>query len=671
MHSLEFVLLMLGTAVLGVLLFRSFKLPSILGYLAVGVLIGPYSTGIVSDAAPLSSLAEFGVVFMMFTVGLGFSLRQLVAMRNIVFGLGLAQVTASIFGAIIISAIVAFFFPALGMSWQAAMTLGAGWALSSTAIVTKMLAERMELETEYGKRVMGILLFQDLAVVILLILVPSLASGEGNLALALGLIVVKAAVMFAVLFFVGKQIMNRWLALVARSGSQELFMLNMLLMTLAAAWTTEKLGLSMELGAFSIGMLIAETRYKTEVESDIRSFRDILLGLYFITIGMMLNIGFLEDYWWVVIAIVIGSFLFQFIVTTVTARCFGVSRAVSFKVSLILAQASEFSFVLVNQIAGYHMMQEWFLHATLAAMVISMLIAPFIIINADKIISRITKDGWLGKEENKPKKHVKAIDVQRHVILCGFGITGQSVARMLYEHKVPYHALDLDIERIRRAEKAGEPVSYADAVRRENLVAAGIDTASSVIVTLKDVNACLKIIHYAKLLNPEALVIVRCNNEADYERLKNAGADEVVSEIMEGSLVLASNAMLNFGVSMKNILRSVRAARMSRYDSLREYFHGETDPVSMTDTSRHLHSLRLPPQSQVIGISMEQLDLPEPKAGIVSVVRDGERIEITPDLVFQEEDVLVIRGSLDSIIAGEEYLFKAAKKCQTETVETL
>lgn len=662
MHSLEFVLLMLGTAVFGVLLFRSFKLPSILGYLAVGVLIGPYSTGLVSDAGPLSSLAEFGVVFMMFTVGLGFSLRQLIAMRNIVFGLGLAQVSASIVVAIIISAILAFFIPALGMSWQAAMTLGAGWALSSTAIVTKMLTERMELETEYGKRAMGILLFQDLAIVLLLILVPSLASGEGNLWLAITLIVVKVTVMFGVLFFIGKPIMNRWLAIVARSGSQELFMLNMLLMTLVAAWVTETLGLSMELGAFSVGMLIAETRYKTEVESDIRSFRDVLLGLYFITIGMMLNIGLVKDYWWVVIAIVIGSFIFQFVVTAVTARCFGISRTVSFKVSLILAQASEFSFVLVNQIAGYNMMAEWFLQATLAAMVISMLIAPFIILNADKIIRRLLKEEWIGGKSDVPDQKVKNLEIQRHVILCGFGRTGQRVARMLNEHSIPYHALDLDIERIRRAEKAGEPVSYADAVRRENLVAAGIDRASSLIVTLKDVHAVLQIIHYAKLLNPDMPVIVRCNDDADYERLKEAGADEVISEIMEGSLVLASNAMLSYGISMKNVLRTVRAARLSRYDSLREYFHGETDPVAMSDTSRHLHSLRLPTNSPAIGVTIEHLNLPEPKADIVSVVRDGKRITITPDLTLQDEDVLVIRGSLDSIIAGEEYLFGLARK---------
>lgn len=657
--SLEFVLLMLSTAVIGVLAFRYFKLPSILGYLAVGVVIGPYAIGLVRDAAPLRSLAEFGVVFLMFTVGLEFSFSQLLAMRRIVFGLGFAQVTVSVIVAIIVSGIMAFFIPELGMSWQAALALGGAWALSSTAIVTKMLAERMELETEYGRRVIGILLFQDLAIVILLILVPSLAAQSGNIWKDIGFTIAKIVFALAVMFLLGKQVMRRWLSIVARTGSQELFMLNLLLMTLGAAWITETIGLSLELGAFLAGMLIAETRYKNEVESDIRSFRDVLLGLYFITIGMMLNLRLVKDRWWIILMIVVGALIFQFVVTAVVTRLFGASKGISIKVALVLSQASEFSFVLVNQVADYNMIEPWFYQATLASMVLSMLMAPFIILNADKVVSLFSSDQWMLRSLELTKIASQTMQLRKHIVICGFGRAGQTVARLLTEQNIPYHALDLDLERVRKAESAGEKVSYADSTRRESLIAAGIDRASCVIITLGMVDASLRVLHYAKSISPNVPVIARCNDDNDFDKLKAAGADEVVPEIIECSLVLASNAMLASGVSMKQVLRRVRAARLSRYANLREYFHGDTDPTTMEDTSRHLHSVRVPAESPIVGQCVADIPFPEPKADIVALVRDHVKLVLTPDMIIEAEDVLVLRGELDSIIGAESYIFGA------------
>lgn len=655
--SLEFVLLMLGTAVIGVLAFRYFKLPSILGYLAVGVVVGPYATGLVSDAGPLQSLAEFGVVFLMFTVGLEFSFKQLMAMRKIVFGLGFAQVTASVIVAIVISGVMAFFIPALGMSWQAAFALGGAWALSSTAIVTKMLADRMELETEYGRRVLGILLFQDIAIVILLMIVPSLASDSGNIWIDVGLTLAKVVFALGVMFLIGKQVMNRWLGIVARTGSQELFMLNLLLMTLGAAWITETIGLSLELGAFVAGMLIAETRYRHEVETDIKSFRDVLLGLYFITIGMMLNLWLVRDRWWVILIMVISAFIFQFGVTAIVTRFFGASKGVSIKVALVLSQASEFSFVLVNQVANHNMIEPWFYQATLASMVVSMLMAPFIILNADKIVSRFSVDEWMKRSVELTRIASQTMLLRKHAIICGFGKTGQAVAKLLAEQNIPYRALDLDPERVRKAEIAGEKVSYADSTRREALVAAGIDRASSIIITLDRIDAAMRVLHYAKSVAPEVPVIVRCNDDSDLERFRQAGADEVVPEVLECSLVLASSAMFAAGVSMKQILRRVRAARMSRYANLREYFHGDQDAAFMEDTSRYLHSVRVPPGSPAIGQGVHDLLFPEPKADVVAVVRQSVKLEPGPDVKIEEEDVLVLRGGRDSVVSAEEYIF--------------
>ena len=657
--SLEFVLLMLGTAVIGVVVFRYLQLPSILGYLAVGVVIGPHSTGLVSDAQSLEGLAEFGVVFLMFTVGLEFSLSQLLAMRRIVFGLGLAQVSTSIIGSIIITLVIVFILPQLGASWQGALAMGGAWAMSSTAIVSKMLAERMELETDYGRRVIGILLFQDLAVVLLLIIVPTLAKGTGDILLIIGMALGKTALVLVLLLFFGKKLMSKWLGIVAGRRSQELFMLNLLLMTLGAAWITEQAGLSMELGAFIAGMLISETRYKNEVDVDIKSFRDVLLGLFFITIGMMLDMNVVLHYWWLVLLIIVSAFFYKFALAAWLTRLFGASRGVSIKTGLALAQAGEFSFVLVNQISGLNMVEPWILQVTMASMVLSMLAAPFIILNADKIVMRFSANEWIQQSLELTKIASSSMSLQQHVILAGFGRTGQNIATLLEEEQIPYRALDMDLERVRKAETAGANVSYADATRRESLVAAGIHRASSLIITFASVNAALRVLHYAKELAPSLPVIVRSYDDSDFDRLKAAGADEVVPEVIESSLVLTSYAFMSYGVPMKRIIKRVRAARTSRYAKLREYFHGETDEIPVdTDSYWRLHALRLPEGAAAVGKTVGEMDLPSNHVEITMVRRGKEKMTVTDDLILRENDVLVLRGTSEGIGIVEELLLK-------------
>lgn len=657
--SLEFVLLMLGTAVIGVVIFRYLQLPSILGYLAVGAVIGPHSTGLVSDAQSLEGLAEFGVVFLMFTVGLEFSLSQLLAMRKIVFGLGFAQVSTSIIGSIIITLVVVFILPQIGTSWQGALAMGGAWAMSSTAIVSKMLAERMELETDYGRRVIGILLFQDLAVVLLLIIVPTLATGTGNIFLIIGMALGKTVIVLVLLFFFGKKLMNKWLGIVAGRRSQELFMLNLLLMTLGAAWITEQAGLSMELGAFIAGMLISETRYKNEVDVDIKSFRDVLLGLFFITIGMMLDMDVVLRYWWLVLLIIVFAFFYKFILAAWLTRLFGASRSVSIKTGLALAQAGEFSFVLVNQISGLHMVEPWILQVTMASMVLSMLAAPFIILNADKIVLRFSANEWIQQSLELTKIASSSMSLQQHVILAGFGRTGQNIATLLEEEQIPYRALDMDLERVRKAETAGAHVSYADATRRESLVAAGIHRASSLIITFADINAAQKVLHYAKELAPNLPVIVRSYDDSDFDRLKAAGADEVVPEVIESSLVLTSYAFMSYGIPMKRIIKRVQAARSSRYARLREYFHGETDEIPVdADSYWRLHALRLPEGAAAVGKTIGEMNLPSNHVEITMVRRGEEKISVTDDLVLHENDVLVLRGTSEGINIVEDLLLK-------------
>lgn len=350
--TLEVVLLYLIAAVLGVVGCRLLKLPPMLGYLAVGVLIGPNALAVAKDSSAMANLAEFGVVFLMFAIGLEFNLPKLRSMRTLVFGLGLTQVVLTVLGAVLgnlmLTSATAWFGLPWDLGWQGAFVLGAAMAMSSTAIVVKLMAERLELESEHGRRVMGVLLFQDLAVVPLLVLIPALGSGGEGLVTALGSALVKAVVLLTLLLMGGQRLMRWWLTLVARRKSEELFMLNLLLVTLGLAWLTEHFGLSLALGAFVAGMLVAETEYKHQVEADIRPFHDVLLGLFFITIGMKLDWHPVWDHWLLVLTLTTLPVLTKAALAAALARVFRATPGVALRTGLYLAQAGEFGFVLLT-----------------------------------------------------------------------------------------------------------------------------------------------------------------------------------------------------------------------------------------------------------------------------------------------------------------------------------
>ncbi|WP_347328318.1 cation:proton antiporter, partial [Ralstonia pseudosolanacearum] len=471
MHSpLELTLVLLAAAVIGVVLFRMLQLPPMLAYLVVGVVIGPNATGLESDSAQTRYLAEFGVVFLMFSIGLEFSLAKLRSMRRLVLGLGASQVVLTMLLTVPASLLLSRWYP---LSWQASLALGGALAMSSTAIVSKMLAERLQLETEHGRNIISVLLFQDLAVVLLLIVVPSLGKNPTDLVLTLSIAAVKIIVALVLILFLGQKLLSRWFHLVAARRSQELFMLNLLLVTLGMAALTERLGLSMALGAFLAGMLVSETPYRLQVEEDIKPFRDVLLGLFFVTVGMLLDPRVVIGHWGLVIGLVIGPVLFKFALIALLARAFGSGGGTAIRTALGLAQAGEFGFVLLNQIDGMRLIDPLLSQAILAAMLLSMLLAPFLIQYSDAIAMRLSRTDWLMQSLAMTKIAAQSLQTERHVIICGYGRSGQNLAHMLEQEDISYVALDLDPDRVRDAAAAGERVVYGDAARRESLVAAG------------------------------------------------------------------------------------------------------------------------------------------------------------------------------------------------------
>lgn len=378
MNSLELILLYLLAAVLGVAAFRMLKLPSMLGYLVVGVAIGPNMLAFAQNTKSVQHLAEFGVVFLMFVIGLEFNLTKLRSMRRHVFGLGLLQVIVTMMVVTAGTLMLAYLLPKFWqVSWQTALALSGVVAMSSTAIVVKLITERLELESEHGKRVVGVLIFQDLAVVPLLVLIPALAAREEGLFVALGWASLKAAVLITFLLLGGRHVMRWLLTLVVKQKSEELFVLNLLLVTLGLAWLTELIGLSLALGSFIAGILISETEYKHQVETDIKPFHDVLLGLFFITIGMMLDWRMVIERWPLILLLVTLPVLLKLIIITALSRVLGATTGVSLRTGIYLAQAGEFGLVLLTLTQESQLIPPNLFNPILASMVLSMLATPF------------------------------------------------------------------------------------------------------------------------------------------------------------------------------------------------------------------------------------------------------------------------------------------------------
>jgi len=656
--GLELTLFLLGAAVLGVVAFRMMHLPPMLGYLVVGIVIGPHGLGFAEDNATTHALAEFGVVFLMFSIGLEFSLPKLSAMRHIVFGLGVAQVLTTIAVTMVCGWGLVYVLPQLtNISWQAAFALGGALTMSSTAIVSKLLTERLELETEHGRRILGILLFQDLALVPLLIIVPALAKNSGNLLVTLAWASTKAMVVLALLLFFGQKLMRSWFQIVVKRRSQELFMLNLLMITLGAAWITEKAGLSLALGAFVAGMLISETEYKHQVEEDIKSFRDVLLGLFFITIGMLLNVHLVLEHWWLVLLLLTGPVLLKFGLIAALAKLFGASTGVALRTGLALAQAGEFGFVLLNQAGGLQLMDPLLIQVILASMVLSMLAAPFILAKSDAIVMKLSSNEWMLQSLALTQLATRTMSTQKHVIIAGFGRSGQSLAKLLEEEGIPYHALELDPELVHDTREAGANVSYGDAARRESLVAAGIHRAAALVVTYASTPSALKVLHHANELAPELPVIVRSHDDSDLDKLLAAGATEVVPEALEGSLMLASHALVMLGVPLRRVVHRVQTARDERYTSLRGYFHGVSDVDDQGEALNvRLQSVPLINGAKAVGKTLGDLALDQFDTEVTMLRRSKARLPVLPATILQTGDIVVLRGTAENIARAEKHL---------------
>jgi CPA2 family monovalent cation:H+ antiporter-2 len=636
---------------------RALKLPPLVGYLVVGLLLGPHALALAPDTDVTRWLAEIGVVFLMFSIGLEFSLPKLRAMRSLVFGLGGLQVGFTVLAVV---AAVLLTQDLHGMGWQAGVALGGAMAMSSTAMVMRLASDRGEIESAHGRPVVGVLLFQDLAVVPLLVLIPALAGigadGGQGLSTALGLAFGKSVLVLAVALLIGQRVVRPWLTLVARRKSQELFTLNVLLMTLGLAWITEHAGLSLALGAFLAGMLISETEFRYQVEADVKPYRDVLMGLFFISVGMLLDFEVVTQQWALIAALVVGPMIFKFALISALAKVFRVANGPSLKTGLWLCQAGEFGFVLLDPAGLSGIVPAEILQPIQAAMVISMLLAPFIIERSDGWILRVVRNEWLARSLELHRIAAQTMGSDRHVIVCGFGRCGQNLAQMLDGEKVPYVALDLDPQRTREAAAAGQSVVFGDAARKETLVAAGIHRANSLVITYADRVSAIHVIHTARHLAPALPIVVRSRDDGDLDSLRAAGATEVIPEVVEGSLMLASHALALAGVPLHRVIRRIREVRDTRYAMLRGYFHGSTDDANERGSDILLKSFSVPVVAGCVGQHLEALGLIEIGVEVNNIRRGRMQLELDQNLVIQAGDVIVMRGSSEALAIAEELL---------------
>ncbi len=639
-ETLPLILVLLISSVLAVALFRAFRLPAMLAYFLVGMALGPHTFGLLPDTEATKEFAEFGIVFLMFSIGLEFSLPQLYAMRKKVLGLGGAQVFITL-------AIVMGIAKLAGLDWPVAFVIGSALAMSSTAIVSKILAERVDLNSRHGRLSIGVLLFQDIAVVPILVLIPALGVAGANLTDVLGFALLKAAAMLLFLFTVGKWLINPWFNIVAGQRSRELFVMNVLMVTLLLAFATKSAGLSYALGAFIAGMLISETKFRYQVESDISPFRDILLGLFFISVGMLLNLQQIFNNLGLVLLILVAFILLKAAIVTLVIRLMQYETGVAIRTGLILAQAGEFSFVILALGVEQKLISGAALQLILAASLLSMVIAPFLIQYNGRIARRVAKSysrnsGQVVQDIDEVGKHL-----HNHVIICGYGRSGQYLGRFLQEEHIPFVALDIDPSRVLEAASAGENVMFGDAARRVVLEAAGGARAKALVISYADNRAAMKILHIVQENYPQLPVIVRTVDDSNMEALREAGATEVVPEILEGSLMLASHALMLLGVPLHRVVKRIRLFREERYQLFKGYFHGISDAEdeALEKQQVRLHSVIISPGSFAIGRRLVDMQLESFNVEIKSIRRPNSNGMVpSNESQLAEGDVIVLLG---------------------------
>jgi CPA2 family monovalent cation:H+ antiporter-2 len=653
-QPLSQVLLLLAGSLLVVTLVRRMRLPAILGYLLTGMALGPFALGLVSDSTTTQLLGELGVTFLLFTLGLEFSFPRMIAMKREVFGLGAAQVVAT-------TVVFACIAVALGVPILMSIVIGGAISMSSTAIIVHQLTERAELNRTHGRLAFSMLLFQDIAFVPFLALASALTRGDSFSLATTAVSVVGGIIAVGVVLFTGRWLLRPLFQEIAGSGLRELFTLAVLFVVLSAAWVSHSAGLSLALGGFLSGMMLGETEYRHQIEAVIRPFRDILLGIFFITVGMLLDVRLLIDQFGVVFSMLVGMVVLKATASALVTRWFVGSWFKSIRTGIVISIAGEFGIALLTIVLQNDgVLPTRIGQPLLVAIALSMMVSPFIIANNKRLVRFLLReDGPPGTAIERENAATGALAKRDHVILCGFGRVGQSVARVLESHGFEFIAVDLDPARVRAARQAGDSIIYGDSSDEDLLLRAGLLQANAVVISFSDPHTSINILRTIRSLRAEVPVLVRTADDAKLNELKEAGATEVVPETFEASLMLVSQVLMLLHVPMSKVLRTIGEIRNTRYAVLRNVvtrdWEHSIEPVP--ESGEALKTVVLPPGAWAVGRTLDEIREQGADVTFTSIRRHGiVGRDPAGETSLRDGDIVVIYGPPEALEHAESVL---------------
>jgi monovalent cation:H+ antiporter-2, CPA2 family len=624
LSALRDLVIIFGLSI-GILLFsHRLRLPTIVGLLLTGVIVGPYGLRLVHDIEVVESLAEIGIILLLFTIGIEFSLHALLSLKRIVGMAGTLQVGLSIVTTYTTARL-------LGRSNGEAVLWGFLVALSSTAIVLKLLGESGETDSPHGRIAVGVLIFQDLSVVPMMFLLPLLAGTSAGSKASLGWVIGKAVVTVAIVLVSARMIIPPLLHQVVRTRSHELFVLSIVVICFGTAWLTSLAGLSLALGAFVAGILISESDYGQQALADVLPLRDLFSSLFFVSVGMLLNVGFGLQHAMTITLIVMGILLGKFVAGAVATLTLNYPLRTAMLTGLALAQIGEFSFVLaraglVGDLIGEEMYQMF-----VAAAVITMLAAPFLLRVAPVVADHAAQLPLARWFDGRPQRRSdeRSIPLRDHVIIAGFGVNGRNVARALAAANIPYLVLEMNSETVRMEREKGTPIAYGDAAHEAVLRHAYIEAARVVVVAISDAAATRRVIELARRLNPGVYLIARTRYSQEVGPLSDLGANEAIPEEFETSIEIFARVLRRYLVPREDIERQIAAIREDGYDMLRQL---RPPPISFPEIQQHLADLevetfRIAAEAPASGKTLAELRLRE-QLGItvLAIQRDGETL---------------------------------------------
>ncbi len=653
-ETLTQILLLLGVTIAILLVFRRLGIPGSLGFLVVGIMLSTKTAGPAIQTEAIATIAEFGIVFLLFSIGLGFSVSQIYALRHTILKLGTAQV-------VLTTAVVSVLVWMMGLSAITAFVIGAIFAQSSTTVIVKQLIDQGENATRHGRLGTTMSVFQDITAVPFVVIIPVLGvAATHEIAGELGVALLKAALAFGAVLVIGRWVLRPLFQLVARDRSLELFTLTVLFVSLAAAYATKSLGLSMAFGAFLAGMVLAETEFRHQVESAIRPFRDVLLGLFFVSIGMLVDPSLLPDIWMQAIGGALALLLIKLLLVTAIVRAFGMDFQTALRTGMVLAVGGEFGFALLALALQGNVIDGQIAQIVLNSVFFSMLLAPFLI-KFNQPLARAVCRALPAPKVADAQVEVAEPPVpgSNHVIICGYGRIGQTVSRFLEKEGIEMIALDIDPSIVREARLAGQPVFFGDSSEASVLESAGLASASLMIVAHDDLTATLRALRNARSINPDVPIVVRTRDELHVSELREAGATEVIPETLEAGMMIAWHALAVMDVPFERVAMHLENQRSDRYEMVRQLFRSK---ISLRlpggrGVSERLHSVVLTPDCPAVGRTLQELALESRGVSLPTLVRQGKRLaDPPPDEELQAGDVLVLLGSDEDLDRAESRL---------------